>query len=167
MDCGKVCGDSFFTPVPPANALQCLNGLRLKALADWFCGNAADYCIRLNILCNHCPCAYNGTVTDGHARKDYRLIANPNIVAYYNIALIIPRFGNILDIKSPFLKENRKRISCKRGKRVVCGIENEFCSAGNRTEFADNQPVVIDGIMVKNIVFSKSTGLFTKSLYIV
>ena len=50
---------------------------------------------------------------------------------------------------------------------MIGAVENKLCTASNQTELTDNKPVIIYRIMTEDIVFSKSRGLFTKSLYIV
>ena len=38
---------------------------------------------------------------------------------------------------------------------MIPACEQEFCSAGDRAEFSDDQAVAVDRIMVQNIVFFK------------
>ena len=35
---------------------------------------------------------------------------------------------------------------------MVCAVEKKLRAAGYRAELADNQPVVIDGVMIENVV---------------
>ena len=67
-----------------------------------------------------------------------QLISNPNIASNNNITFVIPCFGYMTNIKPPFLKENRKWISCKRSHAVVGTVKQETSTASDGAKFADN-----------------------------
>ena len=52
----------------------------------------------------------SSTVPYGNSSEDCGLISNPNIISNNNIPFVVPCLGYLANIKSPFLKENGKRI---------------------------------------------------------
>ena len=45
---------------------------------------------------------------------------------------------------------------------MVGAVENELCTAGYRTEFADNKPVIICRIMIEQVVFLEVSRIIHK-----
>ena len=45
---------------------------------------------------------------------------------------------------------------------MVGAVENELCTAGYRTEFADNKPVIICRIMIEHVVFLEVSRIIHK-----
>ena len=79
-------------------------------------------------------------------------IAYPYIIAYYDVAFVVPRRGDILPVQSPLLEKERERIVGQRSQRVVGTGEQEPCAARYRTEPAEHQPVAVDGVVVQDVV---------------
>ena len=109
----------------------------------------------------------HGTVTDPNAGQYGSLVTDPHVVAYDNVSLAVPGFGNPRPVALPLLVEERKGVGGKRPQRVVGTVEKEFCSAGNRTETPDDEPLVVDGIMVENIVGGEKARVGSEIVMIV
>lgn len=90
----NVTPDGLGIPVPPAQRLQPGDGVRVEAGADGSGRHAADDRIRRHILRHDGARCDNGAVANGHTGEDDGLIADPDIVADDNIAVIVPRAGN-------------------------------------------------------------------------
>ena len=45
---------------------------------------------------------------------------------------------------------------------MICAVEQEFCPAGDGTEFSDPQPVSVDGVVVQHIVFLEISRIMDK-----
>ena len=66
--------------------------------------------IRSSGQSHHCSSSNDGSVSNGHACLDDRLVANPHIVSDDNITLVVPGFGHLTPVQSPRLKKDGKGI---------------------------------------------------------
>ena len=130
---------------------------------DGPCRHTAYNGVRLHVLRHHRPGADDSPVPDGHAGQDHGLIPDPHVVAHDDIALVVPGRGNVLYIRAPFLKEQGKGVRGQGPQRVIGAVEQELRAAGDGAELADDQSLVIDGIVVQYTIALKIPGIVDKS----
>ena len=95
--------DAFVRPLPPADTQQEFNHLGSEAGADGAGRDASDNRIRSHVAGDDSTRSDDGSVTDSHTGQYDSLIADPHVVAYDNIALAVPGFGNPRPVALPFL----------------------------------------------------------------
>ena len=111
LNCGKMAFDEISVLIPPAKAQKLFNRFLVKAPSYHPSRNSADYRVRFNVLCHNRPCADYCAVSDCYTGENDRLKADPDVVPECNVSLVVPRAGNVLFFKSPFLKKERERIA--------------------------------------------------------
>lgn len=158
-DRGQVGADLLHGPVPPAQLQQPLDGRRIETLADLPGGDAADDGVGRHILRDDRTRRDHSPVADLHARHDDRLVADPDVVADDDVALVVPGRGDILPVESPLFEKEREGVVRQRSQRMVGAVEQEFRPTGDRTEFADHQPVAVDGVVVEDVVAFELHGV--------
>lgn len=122
----------------------------------------ADDRIRRNIPGHNCTRADYGTVAYGHACHDQCLVADPYIVSDCDISFIVPGIRHVFFLQPPLFRKERKGIGGQRRKLMICTVEKKLRAAGNGAEFSDDQPFVIDRIVVQHIVLLKIRRIFFK-----
>lgn len=85
----------FLRQIPPPHGLQQFYGILIIPFTDWFRRNASHNRVRLHIFGNDGSRSDDRPVPYADTGKYDRLITYPDIIAYYNITLIIPRFCNL------------------------------------------------------------------------
>ena len=93
---------------------------------NYFGRNTAYNTVGRNILSNKGTDTYNCAVANSNSLHNNCFVAYPNIVAYNNIALIIPSRGYICHIKTPFFKENREIVCGKGVKGMFAPVNINF-----------------------------------------
>ncbi len=107
---GQLTPYPFLWPVPPSQAFQSADCCVVEAFSYRSCRHSAHYRVRRHVLCHHGAGSDDGPVADVHARHDYRLEANPYVVAYYDVALVVPGRGHVGLVKFPFVVKQRECV---------------------------------------------------------
>ena len=162
LDSVQVGGDLFSGPVPPPQGQEPVD-LRLgEASADGFGGHAPYDGVGRHVSCDHRPRANDGAVADGDTGQDHRLIADPHVAAYDDIALVVPRLRDAVCVQPPLLEEDGEDVGGQGALRVVGAVEQELGPAGDGAEFADDKPLMVDGVVVEHIIALKIPGVVDK-----
>ena len=77
-------------PVPPFQRFEFSYHFFIETLPYRSGGNTADYRIRWHVLRNNGTGGYNRPVPDVNARHYHRFVTYPYIIAYHDVALIVP-----------------------------------------------------------------------------
>ena len=113
MNCRKILRNFVFGPIPPPEPQKSGYGFFGKSPANRSGGNTADNGIGSHVFGHHRPGAYDSAVSDRNAGKHHCLIANPDVIANDDVALVVPRAGDVLPVQSPFLIKKVKGIGGK------------------------------------------------------
>ena len=149
-------------PVPPADAPQRLDRFRRESPLDRLGGNAADDGIRLDVPGDDRPRADDCAVANGHALQNHRFVADPYVVANHDVALVVPSRGDVRPVQSPMICKDRERIGGKRAHRVVRAGEEELRPAGDGAVLANDQPLLVDRVVIEHVVCLKLRGVAHK-----
>lgn len=148
-DAGQVCADLFDRPVPPLQFQQPCGRSVVETRPYRFGRDAAHDRVGRNVPCDDGPRRDHGAVADPDARHDDRFVTDPYVVADDDVALVVPRRGDVRPVEFPLLEEERKGVIGQRAERVVRAVEQEPRAAGDGAEFADDQPVLVDRVVVQ------------------
>ena len=80
--------DLLFGPVPPLDALQCSDGLRIKSILDDTCRIANDNGVWGDVLCHNGTRTDDGAVANADTIQDHSSAADPYIAADNDLMII-------------------------------------------------------------------------------